>query len=108
MPNTTQKILTNGCNSSVVNAMNLGMCKKVKTNEPFLNYKLNTKSGKKVRTKVFNWSEVHFYRSNFLQNPYFSNNTSMEFLEALQLQKGSLSRPEKLLDCCCLSAVNNK
>ena len=29
-------------------------------------------SGKKVRTKVFNWSEVHLYRSNFLQNPYFS------------------------------------
>ena len=54
MPNTTQKTLTNGFNSSVVNAMNLGMCKKVKTNEPFLNYKLNTKSGKKVRTKVFN------------------------------------------------------
>jgi hypothetical protein len=20
---------------------------------------------------VFNWSEVHFYRNNFLQNPYF-------------------------------------
>ena len=29
-------------------------------------------SGKKRRTKVFNWSEVHFYRSNFLQNPYFN------------------------------------
>ena len=28
-------------------------------------------SGKKRGTKVFNWSEVHFYRSNFLQNPYF-------------------------------------
>ena len=24
------------------------------------------------KTKVFNWSEFHFYRSNFLQNPYFS------------------------------------
>ena len=23
--------------------------------------------------KLFNWSEVHFYRSNFLQNPYFKN-----------------------------------
>ena len=22
--------------------------------------------------KVFNWSEVHFYRSNFLQNPYLN------------------------------------
>ena len=27
--------------------------------------------GQKVRKKVFNWSEVHLYRSN-LQNPYFS------------------------------------
>ena len=26
------------------------------------------------RTKVFNWSEVHLYRNNFLQNPYFSKN----------------------------------
>ena len=28
-------------------------------------------SGQKVRKKVFNWSEVHLYRSNFLQNPHF-------------------------------------
>jgi hypothetical protein len=28
-------------------------------------------SGKKVRTKVFNWSEVHLYQSSFLQNQYF-------------------------------------
>ena len=28
---------------------------------------------KYVRTKGFNWSEVHLYRSNFLQNPYFSS-----------------------------------
>ena len=26
----------------------------------------------KVMKKVFNWSEVHSNRSNFLQNPYFS------------------------------------
>ena len=31
-------------------------------------------SGQKVRKKVFNWSEVHFYQSNFLQNPYLSKN----------------------------------
>ena len=24
-----------------------------------------------MRKEVFNWSEVHLYRSNFLQNPYF-------------------------------------
>ena len=27
--------------------------------------------GQKVRKKVFNWSDVHLYHSNFLQNPYF-------------------------------------
>ena len=32
---------------------------------------------KKLRTKVFNWSEVHLYRSNFLQNPYFSYNFNL-------------------------------
>ena len=26
---------------------------------------------KKVRTNGFNWSEIHLYGSNFLQNPYF-------------------------------------
>ena len=26
--------------------------------------------------KVFNWSEVHLYRSNFLQSPYFNNENS--------------------------------
>ena len=58
-----------------------GFCKKL------LRYKwtsdhLNTfffKIGKEqvslpiLRKKVFNWSEVHLYRSNFLQNPYFSS-----------------------------------
>ena len=38
----------------------------------FPKYILKHWSGKKRGTKVFNWSEVHFYRSNFLQNPYFS------------------------------------
>ena len=33
-------------------------------------------SGQKVKTKVLNWSEVHLYRSNFLQNPYFSTQCS--------------------------------
>ena len=28
-------------------------------------------TSQKVRKKVFNWSEVDLYRSNFLQNPYF-------------------------------------
>ena len=30
-------------------------------------------SGKKVRKKGFDWSEVHLYQSNFLWNPYFSH-----------------------------------
>ena len=29
-------------------------------------------TSQKVRKKVFNWSEVHLYRSNFLQNPYLN------------------------------------
>ena len=29
-------------------------------------------TSQKVRKKVFNWSEVRLYRSNFLQNPYFN------------------------------------
>ena len=35
-------------------------------------------TGKKVRKKGFNWSEVHFYRSNFLQNWYFRRPTFIE------------------------------
>ena len=31
---------------------------------------------KKVRTKGFNWSEVHLYWNNFLQNPYFNRNST--------------------------------
>ena len=27
-------------------------------------------SSQKVKKKVFNWSEVHLYQSNFFQNPY--------------------------------------
>ena len=27
----------------------------------------------KSEEKMFNWSEVHLYRSNFLQNPYFNS-----------------------------------
>ena len=36
-------------------------------------------SGQKVRKKVFNWSEVHFYQTNFLQNPYFSGRRFLLF-----------------------------
>ena len=32
---------------------------------------VHSKTSQKVREKMFNWSEVHLYRSNFLQNPYF-------------------------------------
>ena len=28
-------------------------------------------TSQKVRKKLFNWSEIHLYHSNFLQNPYF-------------------------------------
>ena len=33
----------------------------------------------KTEEKMFNWSEVHLYRSNFLQNPYFNDSTNAEF-----------------------------
>ena len=32
---------------------------------------------------MFNWSEVHFYRSNFLQNPYFKKELTQEILAEL-------------------------
>ena len=38
-------------------------------------------TSQKVRKKVFNWSEVHLYRSNFLQNPYFSARILQHFLK---------------------------
>ena len=41
-----------------------------RTNEPLTSWTLLI--WKKVRTKGFNWSEVHLYGSNFLQDPYFS------------------------------------
>ena len=37
----------------------------------FIKVKLVIWDSQKVRKTVFNWSEVHLYRSNFLQNPYF-------------------------------------
>ena len=33
--------------------------------------KSKKQASQKLRKKVFNWSEVHLYQSNFLQNPYF-------------------------------------
>ena len=41
-------------------------------------------SGKKVRTKVFNLSEVHLYRGNFLQNPHFSKRFAESLLQDLK------------------------
>ena len=37
---------------------------------------------------MFNWSEVHFYRSNFLQNPYFKGQliSKGNFAHYLQLK----------------------
>ena len=35
--------------------------------------KVTQQNSQKVKKKVFNWSEVHLYRSNFLQNPVHSN-----------------------------------
>ena len=37
-------------------------------------------TSQKVRKKVFNWSEVNLYQSNFLQNPHFSCNPEILFI----------------------------
>ena len=37
------------------------------------------------------WSEVHFYQSNFLQNPYFSSLVSQRFLIAIIISVTSMS-----------------
>ena len=49
-------------------------------NEPLTNWTLLSPIFFQISTdlenngrQVFNWSEVHFHRSNFLQNPYFSH-----------------------------------
>ena len=39
---------------------------------------------------MFNWSEVHFYRSNFLQNPFFS-----PILKILKIPLGMLILRQK-------------
>ena len=38
---------------------------------------------------MFNWSEVHLYRSNFLQNPYFSAKIILFFLSISEFECGS-------------------
>ena len=71
-----------------------GFCKKYSDrNEPLTSWTIlssvfsrSVLIWKKRRTKVFNWSEVHFYRSNFLQNPYFNRqallNNTLYFLKS--------------------------
>ena len=50
--------------SDLHTSLKYGFCKKL--------HRYNSKTSQKVRKKMFNWSEVHLYRSNFLQNPYFN------------------------------------
>ena len=51
----------------IADVLKYGFCKKSHffPNAPLTKYP-------KVRKKLFNWSEVHSERSDFLQNPYFS------------------------------------
>ena len=44
-------------------------------------------TGQKVRKKVFNWSEVHLYQSNFLQNPYFNYEDRKMCIIKIELSK---------------------
>ena len=43
--------------------------------------------------KVFNWSEVHLYRSNFLQNPYFNTLWDSATFKILIFTRVASSRP---------------
>ena len=54
----------------------------------------------KSEPKVFNWSEVHFYQSNFLQNPYFSSLVSQRFLIAIIISVTSMSLNHFTLSTC--------
>ena len=49
------------------------------TNEPLTSADLEKES----EEKMFNWSEVHLYQSNFLQYPYFSPFTDSFLSECL-------------------------
>ena len=42
-------------------------------------------TSQKVRKEVFNWSEVHLYRSNFLKNPYSSQYAFLWFSRRFSL-----------------------
>ena len=46
------------------------------------------------------WSEVHFYQSNFLQNPYFSSLVSQRFLIAIIISVTSMSLNHFTLSTC--------
>ena len=59
------------------------------TNEPL--------TSQKVRKKVFNWSEVHLYRCNFLQNPYFNLTAATDLETFIYLETGSHGRKNKVL-----------
>ena len=58
-----KKLLRYKCTSDQLNTFFLTVC---------------TANQSKVWKKVFNWSEVHLYRSNFLQNPYFRTFAQMK------------------------------
>ena len=66
-----------------------GFCKKLlwykwtydQSNTFFLTFWLVTQqTSQKERKKVCNWSEIHLYRSNFLQNPYFNRHSPVAFI----------------------------
>ena len=48
---------------------------------------------------MFDWSEVHLYRSNFLQNPYF--NITTLFLTEIYLSHTFFSIPINKSYCLC-------
>ena len=59
-----------------------------------------------MKTKVFNWSEVHLYRSNFLQNPYFSPSTAISLNAQPEIHILNLIYSMSVVDEPCTESPN--
>ena len=69
-----------------------GFCKKYfNRNEPLTSWTFFSRSVLIWKKRGQKWSEVHFYQSNFLQNPYFSSLVSQRFLIAIIISVTSMS-----------------
>ena len=78
-----------------------GFCKKYfNRNEPLTSWTFFSRSVLIWKNGGQKWSEVHFYQSNFLQNPYFSSLVSQRFLIAIIISVTSMSLNHFTLSTC--------